>query len=346
MAFPISPRPSSTRPSMCISHMNNIIKQLTRHRLGDAFEALLDLGDEMHDMVDDLGGLSDLHQVDRLLTYIVHHSAYGVYDHVDQVINTLVLLALRTCDRLKSADIRLGPDMVFWLSPTQSEIDDHLEVYRNFLGYITACIESPSSQDPNLQSARQLLQRLRPRINTGVYRWTRPKGVDHGAKTDAVARRHSLRSSTQRQRSGMTKPFLPRPQPPRKPAAGFMPTPSPQSGDVGFEVTLPTIPVYGRGRAHPEPAAPLSDPLSNTMGRESCSLRGANEVVDKMVQPFVPPSELVGLEGGRCRTERRNVSNIGMPHHDAGTPITPVAPIGTFKLRPEHSCSSRCCPLR
>jgi hypothetical protein len=326
---------------MCIGHIHNIVKQLSRHRLGDAFEALLDLGDEMHDMVDDFGGFGDLHQVNRLLTSIVHHCAYGIYEHVDQVIHALLLLAIRTCDKLRTAQTQPGPDRVFWLSPTQSEINDHLEVYRNFLGYIANWPDLPSSQDPNLQSAKQLLQKLRPRINIGLaHYWGRPAEVR--AKTDAIARRrHTLRSSTQRRPSGITKPSSsPRPQPPRKTAAAFMPTPPSQSGDVGLEATVPTIPAYCPGRI-----APVPDSLSNTMGRDDFRLGGATKVVDEMDQALMSPLELV-VDGGKGRAARANASHLGTMHEDAAAPNTQPASIGTFKLRPEHCCSPRCCPLR
>ncbi|KAK3294150.1 uncharacterized protein B0H64DRAFT_374973 [Chaetomium fimeti] len=174
-------------------------------------------------MGDDFWGLSDLHQVNRLLTSIVHHSAYGIYEHVDQVIHSLLLLAIHTCDRLRKTQTHPSPDRVVWLSPTQSSINDHLELYRNFLSHITtgSFPNSPSSQeeDPNLQSARQLLQKLHPRINS-LPHWPRPPAAEVRAKTDAVRRRrHStLRPSTQRQRSGVTKPTSP-PQPPPPPPA-------------------------------------------------------------------------------------------------------------------------------
>lgn len=346
MAFPTPSQSSNASPlgpSQCIAHIQNIIKQMTRHRLGDAFGALLDLGDEMHAMVDDFGGLGELHQVNQLLASIVHHCAYGVYEHVDQVIRALLLLAIRTCDRLRSSQpqIQSGPDRVFWLSPTQSEINDHLEVYGNFLGYIAGWPDSPSSRDPNLQSAKQLLQRLRPRVDTGLsHYWARPAEVR--AKPDAVVRKHRLRSSTQHQRSAITKPCPPqlRPQPPRKPAAAFMSTPPSQSGDVGFEVTVPTIPAYCPGRI-----APVSCSLSNTMGRDDCWLGGADEVVQGMDPVFMSPLESV-VEGEVGHTVRTNASKPGMMHGDAATPNTGAASIGTFKLRPEHCCSPRCCPLR
>ncbi|KAH6855898.1 hypothetical protein B0I37DRAFT_366064 [Chaetomium sp. MPI-CAGE-AT-0009] len=346
MEFPISPQPSPPGSSLCIRHIHDILKRLTRHRLGDAFEGLLDLGDEMHDMVDDFWSLGDLHLVNRLLTSIVHHSAYGIYEHVDQVIHSLLLLAIHTCDRLRKAQPPPTPDRVVWLSSTQSEINDHLEVYRNFLGHITSCPSSTSSRDPNLQSARELLQKLHPRIN-GLSHWTRP--ADVRAKTDAVRRSHTraLRPSTQRQRSGITKPSSPPPpqlQPP-KPVAVFMPTPPSQSGDVEWGVTVPTIPVHRTGRVESCPVAPSAGPPSHTMGRDDCRVENVDGLADEMARVLMSPPASVGVDGIRGYRHETKACT-GMMHGGVGASNGRVGSMGAFRLRPEHSCSPRCCPFR
>ncbi|KAH6634697.1 hypothetical protein B0J18DRAFT_486879 [Chaetomium sp. MPI-SDFR-AT-0129] len=177
-----------------MDHIPDIINHLTHNRLGDAFESILDLGDAMHDMPDPFHAVSDLHQVTELFACIAHHAAYGIYQGVDDVLHRLLILAIRRCADLKTkaqsgrsgrntGEHGEGP-AVWWLSPGECEADDLLEVCRNFFHYVAGHPEVGSAiEDPCLMSARDLLQRLCPRIN-GLSHWSRP-AAGGDAKTEA-----------------------------------------------------------------------------------------------------------------------------------------------------------------
>ncbi|KAL2171517.1 hypothetical protein VTG60DRAFT_2685 [Thermothelomyces hinnuleus] len=198
MEFLISSRSSSPEPVTCNKQVHNIILQLNRRRLGDAFEAILVLGDVLHDMVDPSHAVADLHLMDRLFSSIARHDAYGIYPQVDRVIHRLVLLALRRCEELGAARPRHhhyhhhhqpapGDDDtgVGWLLPGESEVLDHLEVYRDFVCYVMSHPDLFPARDGDLESATEMLQRLQPRIN-GLHTWEHP--ADHITATSRTSR--------------------------------------------------------------------------------------------------------------------------------------------------------------
>ncbi|KAL2138288.1 hypothetical protein VTI28DRAFT_7152 [Corynascus sepedonium] len=61
---------------MCIKHIDNIIGQLSRHQLEDAFAAILVIGDGLHAVVSPSRAVADLHQMAQLFSSIASHDAY------------------------------------------------------------------------------------------------------------------------------------------------------------------------------------------------------------------------------------------------------------------------------
>jgi hypothetical protein len=255
---------SPTKPTASPSRIHCIINNLRRHRLGYSFEGLLDIGDDMHGVVDELSVVSDLPQLGQLFAAIYHHSAYGIYDRVDQVIHKLLYLALRRCQELRTAQTPLVPNVVGWLSGVQCEVNEHLEVCRNFLSHIMSHPAGRQSQDRNLALAQQIMQTLCPRIN-GLSKWKCAKEV-RPKRRDTTAKAPTPRaSSAPRQQSGIPKRTSPRQ---RKPPLHIvmMPTPPTQRGDVKCAETLPTIPVERPGQRDvpfltPDTTYPLLDTL-------------------------------------------------------------------------------------
>ncbi len=286
------------------------------------------LSDEMHDAVDVTRALAGLQQVDQLFLAIVQHSGYGHYQCVDQAIHRLLLLAVGRCEDMRNAEMQRhaathGTSVVGWQSRQHADIDEHLEFYRNFLGFVdnhpASCLAPP--QDQTLDLARQSLQRLCPRIH-GLSRWTRNEVQTARTARNKRAARPAPPSTSQRQpRAERQMKTSPRKLPPRKvppvpapapvaaaPAAvTMMPTPPTQTGDVRLADTMP-IPVstvrlkqLWKPNAAVQPATPVSGAPSYTLGREAVDFKG-------------------GAEGA------------------AG----PVSRSG-FRLRPEHVPSPRCC---
>ncbi|KAL2153755.1 hypothetical protein VTH82DRAFT_4910 [Thermothelomyces myriococcoides] len=381
MEFSISPGARSPEPVRCSKNLHNIILQLNRRRLGDAFEAILDLGDELHDMVDPLHAVADLHLVDRLFSSIAGHDIYGIYPQVDRVIHRLVLLALRRCEepaahrprhhhhqhRLGSGDVNTE---VGWLLPGQSEVLDHLEVYRDFVCYMMSHSASCSSRDDDLASATKALQRLRPRIN-GLHTWVRsPKmEVDTGTEAGLHGQRGRTRNMnvqpiTAAPPEGQAGAQSKRPtalQLPRKTCGAssaakrqqpdYMLTPPTQSGDVND--TIPTIPVdRGRelGMAAPRTPEPRFSPDAKTVVVQS---------PPGLEPPRRPPAsheDEAGMPEMRKHEGNRPPGNcppllddgyVGLatpdPSKSIVSPRRPDPVVTTFRLRPEHVPSSRCC---
>jgi hypothetical protein len=236
MEFFISPQPTPAASPISTSHIHDAITQLKRRRLGDAFESLLDLGDMMHDLVDDIAVVGDLPHMNRLFSAIIRYSAYGVYGPVDQIINRLLLLSIRRCEGMRGAPGHPGQGGIGWRSSAQSDTKEHLEFYRNFLSYILSHPAGHNSQDTTLELAQQSLQRLCPRIN-GLSRWT----WTEDASSATEPRRNPTRSSASR-----VPPETPKRSSPRlRKQQGPLPTPPTQSGDVGLAATepMPTIPL-------------------------------------------------------------------------------------------------------
>ncbi|KAK3307168.1 uncharacterized protein B0T15DRAFT_529487 [Chaetomium strumarium] len=275
------PQHPQTWPQTSVSQVEHIINLLRRRRLGDAFEALLDLGDEMHDMDDQGYVIGDLHNVDRLMSAIVQRSAYGVYAAVDRAIHTLLLTAIRSCEAQR-ASLTIQPlahERLGWLSPAQSENNAHLECYRNFAGYISShpasSCQAPAapSGDRSLEAATELLQRLCPRVN-GLCRWTYtamtrtdvmvPSGTrdrrrrSSGCKSDGAPGIATARRSSPRFRKATT--------------GVMMATPPTQSGDVCLAdaLTVPTIPLRrpSTPRVGVAPLTPLSGSPSNMIVKQ------------------------------------------------------------------------------
>jgi hypothetical protein len=325
-------------PTASRSQIHSIITHLRRHRLGDAFEGLLDIGDEMHGMVDKSDVVSNLPQLGQLFAAVYHHSAYGIYDRVDQVIHKLLYLSLRRCQVLKTAQTSLAPNVVGWLSGAQCEVNEHLEVFRNFLSYIISHPAGRQSQDQNLALARHLLQTLCPRIN-GLSRWkcakeVRPKHRGPPAKTQTPTP-----SSASGQLSGIRKRTSPRQRKP--PAHGIMmPTPPTQTADVMCAEILPTIPVERTGRLDvpllsPDITCPLLDTLKpDEVLPEADGGQGLHNVAPPLDHKQMLTEEHVHqtcTEGGVVGAQTRN-------------DMTRTRMLG-FQLRPQHTPSS-CCPLR
>lgn len=319
---------------MATNHIHDATTHLGRRQLGDAFEALLDLGDMMHDMVDDVAVVADLPQVNRLFSSIIRSSAYGVYEPVDRVINKLLLLSVRRCDGMGSARGQPGQGGIGWRSSAQSDINEHLEFCRNFLSYIRSHPTGRNSVDRNLESAQQSLQRLCPRIN-GLSKWAWAE--EASPATDL--RRNPTRSSTSRAQPETKKRSSPRLRRPKAP----LPTPPTQSGDVRFAEPIPTVPLerpwkWG-GAALPTPD---SRPLSHTLGRSAfemvdVDLRAETDVTQSPLHPTLVLMQESGAEA--CDGHPQG------PRRDDAKPmgcVTGTVPVG-FRLRPEHPVSSRCC---
>ncbi|KAK4233739.1 hypothetical protein C8A03DRAFT_38530 [Achaetomium macrosporum] len=285
-----SPEPFPTGSKTSVSQIEHITNLLRRHRLGDAFEALLDLGDQMHDMDDQPYVIGNLQNVNRLLSAIMQRSAYGVYAAVDRAIHTLLLTAIRSCEaqRTNLAVQTLPHGQLGWLSPAQSEINEHLEFYRNFAGYISShpassCRSASPWGDRSLDMARRLLQRLCPRIN-GLCKWTYtpPTGTDVTVPGAPRDRRRSSHCKSDAAPRMTTRRSSPRSSPrSRKPTAGIqplmMPTPPTQSGDARLAdaLTVPTVPLRhpltpGVGVA---PLTPHSGSPSNTVVKQEETAR-------------------------------------------------------------------------
>lgn len=233
------------------------------------------------------------------------------------------MLAIRQCADLKTKTqggrFRRSPGergegpAVWWLSPAECEVDDLLEVCRNFFHYVAGHPEVGSSiDDPCLMAARELLQRLCPRIN-GLSVWSgAAAGVN--AKTEVGGRP----PTHARTRMECRKAKVPVRKPLAAAAAGrkiaaFLPTPPTQSGDVECAATIPTMRVERDGLGMVVPDAPGRDALPSPSASLKCRS---------------PRDQARYVQGPRnSRTEERCRK-------------------GTFTLRPQHDMSPRCCSFQ
>ncbi|KAK4099213.1 hypothetical protein N658DRAFT_498577 [Parathielavia hyrcaniae] len=341
MELLLSPQPSPTASPGHLHRVHSIINHLRRHRLGDAFEGLLDLGDQMHGVVGELEADLDLAQLDRLFASIFRYSAYGIYDRVDHVIHRLLYIAVRTCQALGAAQTLPVPHGVGWLSTVQSEARQHLEVCRNFLSYITSHPAGRQSRDPILGLAQQLVQGMCPRIN-GLSKWTYAKQVH--AKDGGGSTTCSTGSVASGRPSGLRKAAASPRRQKCPPLINPMPTPPTQTGDVRWPETIPTIPARNPDRRGVLPPTPdTSYPLLDTLPPDRAlptSSKGLREeddeaqLLDSSPTPFTTPEHVRQMCTGRSRVASRVIQ------HTVGT--------GTlgFKLRPEHPFSPRCCSFQ
>jgi len=324
MEFPLSPQSSPSISAMSTGHIQDTLQYFCGQQPGDVFQLLLDLDDGMRSAstLNDFLAAGDLLQVNQLFLAVIHHSAYGVCQRVDRVINRLLLMAVRRCEEMRQTQVQLDRGTVWWQSFAQSQASDHLEFYRNFLSFITDHPAWCLSQDPNLELAQKTMQRLCPRVNgLSIWGW-RDDGLAETRDGDARPRGPSPAQSS-----------TPRPQPPpakkppsRRPrrAPGPLPTPPTQTGDVNLADTIPTMPLKRPWK----PAAALLTPhavsgaLSRTMGRDVAF----DKQSDDAPQLLSPRTGSVG--GG----PRHCVLSRPAAHQSSG-----------FKLRPEHTPSARCC---
>ncbi|GAB1316541.1 hypothetical protein MFIFM68171_06751 [Madurella fahalii] len=334
---PPSPPPTPRHSIPVMTLVQQAIHHLSRRRRQDALDAILAIGDAMHDIFAKTGAVAaDLRQVNRLFLGVVQQSLYGASPRADRIINSLLLLSIRRCDALRQAQLQAaqpaGPDAVGWLSSAHaSELNDHLELYRNVLAYIAShpasragAGSSPGSgsqtQDPRLQAAQQTLQRLCPRINN-LSRWTytAPTPAPRASQSAGVRKPDPRHRHRHRPRAAPAKPATRAVAGPRAP----LPTPPTQTGDV-----------EGRAAAAPA-AAELPDtqpPAPVSKGKRGCyggtvERRAVEGWVEEATQVLevgerVGPVSTVEKACARART-----SEVG----------------GGFGLRPEHVPSARCC---
>ena len=313
MEFSMPPQSTAATPFMFAGHIQNTLHHFRCNRLHGALEGLLSLGDAMHGTGDDFGALEawDLPQVNRLFSAIIHHSAYGVYQCADLVINRILVMAIERCEETREVQLHPARGRVGWQSWHHSEINEYLEFYRNFLSFITGHPASSLSRDHNLDSAQLSLQRLCPRIN-GLSRW-------------AYREVRTARSgSTAQPCTPQLQPRGKKPPPPRLgKAPAPMPTPPTQSGDVRCADTLlvPTVPLKHPWKPNEARApTPVFDVPSCTLGRDAI----ANGLVEDATQLWNPrPVSVHVREEERCPPKGKVAAE--------------------FKLRPEHLPSPRCC---
>ncbi|KAL2134836.1 hypothetical protein VTI74DRAFT_10732 [Chaetomium olivicolor] len=308
---------------MFASNIHRVIQELRRRRLGNSFEALLDLGEEMHDATDEPDVGVDLDQVDRLFSAIIQHSAYGIYKRVDAVINTILLLAIQRCEALQGTGKKMVPGRIGWLSLTHSETNQHLEAYRDFVTYIVNHPTARLSQDPRLEAARRLLQRLCPRIN-GLSRWT-TTGVNGAEQKERRPTRRTRQSENKKlaTQSPHKHQRLARPQ---------LPTPPTQTGDVQHVETIPTLPRKGPLGQHAALLTPDTCPFSANV-TESRIGGGWDE------GPAVPIPVMAGVgrtAAGRDWAQRSMNGALDADGHRVNVEAG-------FRLRPQPAWSSRCC---
>ncbi|KAK4125834.1 hypothetical protein N657DRAFT_280441 [Parathielavia appendiculata] len=344
MELSLLPQPSPTGSPGYPNQVHSIINQLRRHRLGDAFGGLLDLGDQMDGVVDKLHVLINLSQLDRLFAAISRHSAYGIYDAVDHVIHRLLYVAVRTCQALEAAQTSPATNGVGWLSTVQSEVHELLEVCRNFFSYITSHPAGRQSRDRTLGLAQRLLQRTCPRIN-GLSKWRHVK-EGHAKDSDGSATcdlRPSVSVRPLRRRSGRSH-VRNRSAPSRhlkRPLPLSMPTPPSQTGDVRCAETIPTLPAHRLGRINvllptPDTSYPLFDTLvpGGVLPKASKGLGEDDAIQLLAARPFRTPELVPRMWMGKSSTASRAID------HMAETRIF------GFRLRPEHPFLSRCCSFR
>lgn len=318
----MSPQSSPAISVMPTTHVQNTLHYFQCEQPGDVFRLLLDLGDEMRDTVDDFPAAGDLPQLNQLFSAVVHHSAYGLDQSVDETINKLLLIAILRCEEMCICQLQPDQWRVGWQSFAQSQADEHLEFYRNFLNFITSHPAWCLSQDKNLELAQKTLHRLCPRVN-GLSRWT-------WQDDDLAERRDARRSNPAR----VSTPCL-RPQPAKKPPSRLprrarvpLPTPPTQTGDANFSDTIPTMPLK---RPWKQPAAlptPASGAPSRIMRRAAAVLSTSIEDATSLLCPK-PVSVKVPWMNHDPRPRALHRPAAHKPPE--------------FRLRPEHTPSPRCC---
>lgn len=328
----------------------------------------------MHATSDDLAVVEDLHQVDRLFTAIIHHSAYGMYAHADQVIGKLLLLAVQQCDDLRHAQPHPSQGRVGWQSPTQGAVAQHLEVYRGVVNHITSHPVFSLVGDESVEAARAVLQRLCPRIN-GLARWTYGEEVQVLRKSgrkrqQTLARQAQAPLQTRTQPHASPKRPISHPPPPRHPI--MTPTSAPPPSTQPITVIPPSTlkptavappsairpaaiqpqPTKQAPLPHPQQPARFMPTPPTQPGDVTCAEIMPTIPIQQPWKPLPvlptpeeedsPASYTLGRSWMQQDTVEGGVRLDGLAQVSDRDWKSRVD-VGGFTLRPEHCPSSRCC---
>lgn len=324
--------------------------------------AILAMSGTVQDIFAQPDALPSLRQVNIFFLSMIRHSLYGAHPAADRIVNRLLLLSICACEalqrpQLQAAQPPVPSDGVGWLSSARAvELDEHLELHRNVLAYISGHHPASASRphnkpDPDLERARQIMQRLRPRINN-LSRWTTGGGNARRAAGRGAGRMRETEAQ-QRRSSGSSRPAAARnpvARPIKREAAAAPTTPSLTQSNTLRVVALPDTQPPSSRRPGPAGAGVGTgiDSPEDVTATLPISAGGPNtpEVGLGWVEEATQLVEVGNWRLGLLPTPRVETREVCAPRDRSGGVQRTAGGGGSgvvFSLRPEHVPSMRCC---
>ncbi|KAK3324479.1 hypothetical protein B0T19DRAFT_428677 [Cercophora scortea] len=162
--------------SICLQQISDALDE---KKIGLACNLLHALDDYPLVQAQGEDGMATVQQSSRLFLSLRDTLVLGLDARLDQIIIKILLHALQQYEDISKTRVHKTQDSLIWLTPSEIDMRDHLEVFRNFSIHITQTCTSSTLTDVNFLKAKHRLQKLCPRINN-LASWSHvpPKTCD------------------------------------------------------------------------------------------------------------------------------------------------------------------------